>query len=225
MAAASHRGRRRASFTCCSTRTRGRCRRAGDVSSTIPAILPVVSSSREPLAMLVGQAPGKTEVVEPGRPFAGRAGKTLFRWFAEVGIAEPCRATTDLHRRHDAMLSRVESDRPRRSPPDARAGLELLGRGWRRRSHYRSSRSSFLWGDLRSSGFSAPVHLAGYVGRAHGWTSLLARRWRFRFRIRRGQAVGFTCRDTSDLVRSSLRLIAARLPQLALESERVRSVA
>ena len=52
-----------------------------------PAVLPVVSSSREPLAMLVGQAPGKTEVVDR-RPFAGRAGRTLFRWFADVGIAE-----------------------------------------------------------------------------------------------------------------------------------------
>src|SRR5215207_4616361 len=52
-----------------------------------PAILPVVSASREPLAMLVGQAPGKTEVVDR-RPFAGRAGKTLFRWLADVGIAE-----------------------------------------------------------------------------------------------------------------------------------------
>ena len=52
-----------------------------------PAILPVISSSRDPLAMLVGQAPGKTEVVDR-RPFAGRAGRTMFRWFAEVGIEE-----------------------------------------------------------------------------------------------------------------------------------------
>jgi uracil-DNA glycosylase len=37
--------------------------------------------------MLVGQAPGKTEVVDR-RPFAGRAGRTLFRWFADAGIAE-----------------------------------------------------------------------------------------------------------------------------------------
>ena len=37
--------------------------------------------------MLVGQAPGKTEVVDR-RPFAGRAGKTLFRWLASVGIEE-----------------------------------------------------------------------------------------------------------------------------------------
>ena len=48
-------------------------------------VLPVISSAREPRAMLVGQAPGKTEVVDR-RPFAGRAGRTLFRWFASIGI-------------------------------------------------------------------------------------------------------------------------------------------
>src|SRR5215211_5620393 len=62
----------------------GACRRC---TFDDPAVRPVISSSRELLAMLVGQAPGKTEVVDR-RPFAGRAGKTLFRWFAEVGIAE-----------------------------------------------------------------------------------------------------------------------------------------
>ena len=37
--------------------------------------------------MLVGQAPGKVEAVG-GRPFAGRAGKTLFRWLERAGIDE-----------------------------------------------------------------------------------------------------------------------------------------
>jgi uracil-DNA glycosylase len=37
--------------------------------------------------MLVGQAPGKVEAAG-GRPFAGRAGKTLFRWFERAGIDE-----------------------------------------------------------------------------------------------------------------------------------------
>jgi uracil-DNA glycosylase len=49
--------------------------------------LPVLSEAQRPLAMLVGQAPGKVEIVDR-RPFAGRAGRTLFRWFAEVGIDE-----------------------------------------------------------------------------------------------------------------------------------------
>jgi uracil-DNA glycosylase len=37
--------------------------------------------------MLVGQAPGKTEA-GGGKPFAGRAGATLFRWLGTVGIDE-----------------------------------------------------------------------------------------------------------------------------------------
>ena len=37
--------------------------------------------------MLVGQAPGQTEVGERP-PFSGRAGRTLFRWLEEAGIAE-----------------------------------------------------------------------------------------------------------------------------------------
>ena len=37
--------------------------------------------------MLVGQAPGQVEA-EGGKPFAGRAGRTLFKWFEEAGIDE-----------------------------------------------------------------------------------------------------------------------------------------
>jgi uracil-DNA glycosylase len=37
--------------------------------------------------MLVGQAPGKTEM-NGGQPFAGRAGKTLFRWLERAGLDE-----------------------------------------------------------------------------------------------------------------------------------------
>ena len=37
--------------------------------------------------MLVGQAPGQTEI-GGGRPFAGRAGRTLFSWLAAAGIDE-----------------------------------------------------------------------------------------------------------------------------------------
>jgi uracil-DNA glycosylase len=37
--------------------------------------------------MLVGQAPGKVESAG-GKPFAGRAGKTLFRWLERAGIDE-----------------------------------------------------------------------------------------------------------------------------------------
>lgn len=37
--------------------------------------------------MLVGQAPGKTES-GGGKPFAGRAGRTLFSWLQRAGIGE-----------------------------------------------------------------------------------------------------------------------------------------
>ena len=40
-----------------------------------------------PRWMLVGQAPGKKEVVL-GRPFAGAAGRRLFQWLAEAGFKE-----------------------------------------------------------------------------------------------------------------------------------------
>ena len=52
-----------------------------------PGIRPVISRAIEPKVMLIGQAPGKVES-EGGRPFSGRAGKTLFRWLARAGIDE-----------------------------------------------------------------------------------------------------------------------------------------
>lgn len=52
-----------------------------------PGVRPIVSAARNPLAMLVGQAPGKVEA-EGGRPFAGRAGRTLFRWLERAGLDE-----------------------------------------------------------------------------------------------------------------------------------------
>jgi uracil-DNA glycosylase len=38
--------------------------------------------------MLVGQAPGQVETTG-GKPFAGRAGRTLFRWLERAGLDEP----------------------------------------------------------------------------------------------------------------------------------------
>lgn len=60
------------------------CRRCGHAS----AIAPIVSQSRAPRAMLVGQAPGQTETTG-GKPFAGRAGRVLFRWLERAGLDEP----------------------------------------------------------------------------------------------------------------------------------------
>jgi len=60
------------------------CRLCGHSSDVVP----IVSRAVSPKAMLVGQAPGKVEA-DGGMPFAGRAGKTLFRWLARAGVDEP----------------------------------------------------------------------------------------------------------------------------------------
>jgi len=60
------------------------CRRC----SLAPGILPIVSDARAPRAMLIGQAPGQVET-SGGKPFAGRAGRTLFRWLERAGLDEP----------------------------------------------------------------------------------------------------------------------------------------
>lgn len=51
------------------------------------AVVPIVSGATSPKAMLVGQAPGQVEAAG-GQPFAGRAGKTLFRWLERAGVDE-----------------------------------------------------------------------------------------------------------------------------------------
>jgi len=59
------------------------CRLCGHPSDVVP----IVSSAARPKVMLVGQAPGKVEAAG-GKPFAGRAGKTLFRWLERAGVDE-----------------------------------------------------------------------------------------------------------------------------------------
>lgn len=60
------------------------CRRCADGPSEVR---PIVALARAPKAMLVGQAPGRVEA-HGGVPFAGRAGRTLFRWLATTGVNE-----------------------------------------------------------------------------------------------------------------------------------------
>ena len=68
----------------------------------LPAdVLPIVSCALRPKAMLVGQAPGQVEAAG-GKPFAGRAGKTLFRWLECAGIDEE----TARHRIYIAAVTR-----------------------------------------------------------------------------------------------------------------------
>jgi uracil-DNA glycosylase len=59
------------------------CRRCGHASG----VAPIVSPARDSKVMLVGQAPGRIEATG-GQPFAGRAGGTLFRWLATIGLDE-----------------------------------------------------------------------------------------------------------------------------------------
>jgi uracil-DNA glycosylase len=61
--------------------------RACEVAGYIERAAPVVAGHGDNRIMLVGQAPGITEL-EVRRPFAGRAGKVLFRWLASVDITE-----------------------------------------------------------------------------------------------------------------------------------------
>ena len=61
--------------------------RACEDAGYIERAAPVVAGQLSNRIMLIGQAPGITEL-EVRRPFAGRAGKELFRWLASVDITE-----------------------------------------------------------------------------------------------------------------------------------------
>lgn len=59
-----------------------RCKRCPDMQRPVVVGKPVISP-----VMLIGQAPGNKEI-EVRRPFAWTAGKTMFKWFAQVGMEE-----------------------------------------------------------------------------------------------------------------------------------------
>lgn len=58
------------------------CRRCPEVLGP-----PVVGQATRGRVLLVGQAPGPRER-EVGRPFVWSAGRTLFKWFASIGVSE-----------------------------------------------------------------------------------------------------------------------------------------
>lgn len=60
------------------------CRACGD---RVAGAIPILSLARRPRVMLVGQAPGQMEKVDQ-HAFAGRAGRTLFKWLALAGVPE-----------------------------------------------------------------------------------------------------------------------------------------
>jgi uracil-DNA glycosylase len=65
----------------------GACRACGHND---PGVVPILSPARSPKVMLIGQAPGQVETsAGERRAFAGRAGKTMFRWLERIGVDEP----------------------------------------------------------------------------------------------------------------------------------------
>ena len=64
----------------------GACRQCGHQD---PGVVPILSPARSTRVMLIGQAPGQVETGEgERRAFAGRAGKTMFRWLDRIGVDE-----------------------------------------------------------------------------------------------------------------------------------------
>lgn len=59
-----------------------RCKRCPDMLRPVVVGNPVASP-----IMLIGQAPGFKEI-EVHKPFAWTAGKTMFKWFAQIGLEE-----------------------------------------------------------------------------------------------------------------------------------------
>jgi len=188
-----------------------------------PAVLPVISSARDPLAMLVGQAPGKTEVIDR-RPFAGRAGRTLFRWFASIGIDEHVA-------RNRIYLAAITRCFPGSSPS---------GRGDRVPSPSQIANCS-AWldaeigmirprviipvGRLAIERFLGNGLLSELIGRAHRLRNLPEAPEVIPLPHPSGASSWIHTPGHLELVGRSLGLIASRLPQLVRESTLTRSVA
>jgi uracil-DNA glycosylase len=189
----------------------------------VAAVLPVMSSARQPLAMLVGQAPGKTEVVDR-RPFAGRAGRTLFRWFASIRIDEHVAR----RRIYIAAITRCfpgpsPSGRGDRVPsPSQMANCS----SWLE-AEFEMIRPAvvILVGRLAIERFLGTAPLADQVGRAHRLPGLPGSPIGIPLPHPSGASSWIHGPGHMDLVRASLDLIAKRLPQLVRESARARSVA
>src|SRR5262249_32253900 len=91
-----------------------RCVRDG----IIPEAAPTFQGEPGAPFLLVGQAPGPTEI-EQGRPFAGRAGRELGRWMARAGFAsdEEFRRLTYIAALMRCFPGRLPSGAGDRPPP------------------------------------------------------------------------------------------------------------
>ena len=188
-----------------------------------PAVLPVTSAARNPLAMLVGQAPGKTEIVDR-RPFAGRAGRTLFRWLADAGIDEHVAR----ERIYIAAITRCypgpsPSGRGDRVPSPAQ--IAACSAWLQRELEIVAPRVLIPVGRLAIERFLGARPLNAQVGRAHVLKELPGRPTAIPLPHPSGASSWIHVPGHMSLVRESLRLIRHHLPELVRESDRTRSVA
>ena len=171
----------------------------------------------------MGQAPGKTEVVDR-RPFAGRAGRTLFRWLASVGVSEQVAR----RRIYIAAITRCfpgssPSGRDDRVPSPSQiancsawldAEIEMI-------------RPAVIIpvGRLAIERFLGNGLLSELVGRAHLLRGMPGAPVAIPLPHPSGASSWIHAAGHMDLVHRSLELIAARVPELVRESEQGRSVA
>ena len=186
-------------------------------------VLPVISSAREPRAMLVGQAPGKTEVVDR-RPFAGRAGRTLFRWFASIGIDEQVAS----RRIYIAAITRCFPG----SSPSGRGDMVPSPSQIANCSAWLDAEIEMIRpaviipvGRLAIERFLGGGLLSDLVGRAHRLRGLPGAPVAIPLPHPSGASSWIHAPGHMELVVRSLELIATRLPELVRESGPTQSVA
>lgn len=186
-------------------------------------VAPVVSSARDPLAMLVGQAPGKTECVDR-RPFAGRAGRTLFRWLADAGIDEQVA-------RRRIYISAITRCYPGPSPSGRGDRVPSPGEmracsGWLDAElELIRPRVIIPVGRLAIERFLVPRPLNELVGRTHRLAALPGAPVAIPLPHPSGASSWIHAPGHMRLVRDALDLIGSHLADLVRESARSESVA
>lgn len=173
--------------------------------------------------MLVGQAPGKTEVVDR-RPFAGRAGRTLFRWFASIGIDEQVAR----RRIYIAAITRCFPG----SSPSGRGDMVPSPSQIANCSAWLDAEIEMIRpaviipvGRLAIERFLGGGLLSDLVGRAHRLRGLPGAPVAIPLPHPSGASSWIHAPGHMELVVRSLELIATRLPELVRESGPTQSVA
>lgn len=192
----------------------GACRRCGHGDE----VLPIVSRARRPRAMLVGQAPGRVEAAG-GKPFAGRAGKTLFRWLERAGVEE----ATARERIYIAAVTRCypgpsPSGRGDRVPsPPERANCD----SWLD-DELRLLRPPLLVpvGRLAIERFLPPLPLEELIGREHEVEHVGGRSVAIPLPHPSGASSWIHQGDHPRLLERALRLLGARLEELRIVNAR-----